>query len=134
MVKGPGSSPAAAFEPPHLSQLSVGNVAFHSDKGPGGFGFGLGNVILVINVVMLWVYTLSCHSCRHIVGGRLKHFSKHPVRYWFWSQVSACVGLSRNGLKRFLFFFRFFEVTRLSFLGVSFFALNLVPPWLVALG
>ena len=64
-------------------------VAFHSDKGPGGFGFGLGNVILVVNVVMLWVYTLSCHSCRHIVGGRLKHFSKHPVRYWFWSQVSV---------------------------------------------
>jgi hypothetical protein len=64
-------------------------VAFHSDKGPGGFGFGLGNVILVVNVILLWVYTLSCHSCRHIVGGRLKHFSKHPVRYWFWTQVSA---------------------------------------------
>jgi len=63
-------------------------VAFHSDKGPGGFGFGLGNVILVVNVILLWVYTLSCHSCRHIVGGRLKHFSKHPVRYWFWTQVS----------------------------------------------
>jgi hypothetical protein len=60
-------------------------VAFHS---PSGFGFGLGNVILVVNVVMLWVYTLSCHSCRHVVGGRLKHFSKHPVRYWLWSQVS----------------------------------------------
>lgn len=64
-------------------------VAFHSDKGPGGFGFGLGNVILVVNVTLLWVYTLSCHSCRHIVGGRLKHFSKHPVRYWFWTQVSV---------------------------------------------
>jgi hypothetical protein len=64
-------------------------VAFHSDKGPGGFGFGLGNVILVINVIMLWVYTVSCHSCRHIVGGKLKHFSKHPVRYWFWQQVSV---------------------------------------------
>lgn len=64
-------------------------VAFHSDKGPGGFGFGLGNVILVVNVILLWVYTLSCHSCRHIVGGRLKHFSKHPVRYWFWTQVSV---------------------------------------------
>jgi hypothetical protein len=38
-------------------------VAFHS---PSGFGFGLGNVILVVNVVMLWVYTLSCHSCRHV--------------------------------------------------------------------
>ncbi len=43
----------------------------------GGFGFGLGNIILVANVVLLWIYTLSCHSCRHIAGGRLKHFSKH---------------------------------------------------------
>ena len=60
-------------------------VAFHS---PSGFGFGLGNIILVVNVVMLWVYTVSCHSCRHVVGGRLKHFSKHPVRYWMWTQVS----------------------------------------------
>ena len=60
-------------------------VAFHS---PSGFGFGLGNVVLLVNVIMLWVYTLSCHSCRHVVGGRLKHFSKHPVRYWMWGQVS----------------------------------------------
>jgi hypothetical protein len=61
-------------------------IAFHA-KG-GGFGFGLGNIILTGNVIMLWAYTLSCHSCRHIVGGRLKHFSKHPIRFWFWSQVS----------------------------------------------
>ena len=59
--------------------------AFHS---PSGFGFGLGNIILVANVILLWIYTLSCHSCRHVVGGRLKHFSKHPVRYWMWTQVS----------------------------------------------
>ncbi len=60
-------------------------LAFHS---PTGFGFGLGNIILVVNVVLLWIYTLSCHSCRHITGGRLKHFSKHPVRYWIWTQIS----------------------------------------------
>src|SRR3984893_867712 len=60
-------------------------MAFHS---PSGFGFGLGNVILVTNVLLLWAYTVSCHSCRHITGGRLKHFSKHPVRYWIWTQVS----------------------------------------------
>jgi hypothetical protein len=59
--------------------------AFHS---PEGFGFGLGNVILVGNVVLLWAYTASCHSCRHIVGGRLKHFSKHPLRYRAWMFVS----------------------------------------------
>lgn len=60
-------------------------IAFHS---PSGFGFGLGNIILLGNVVMLWIYTLSCHSCRHVAGGRLKHFSKHPVRYWMWTQIS----------------------------------------------
>ncbi|GAB2649527.1 hypothetical protein [Nocardia goodfellowii] len=61
-------------------------LAFHG-KG-GGFGFGLGNIVLLGNVILLWAYTLSCHSCRHIAGGRLKHFSAHPVRYWFWTQIS----------------------------------------------
>ncbi len=60
-------------------------IAFRS---PGGFGFGLGNLILLGNVALLWAYTVSCHSCRHIVGGRLKHFSRHPVRYRFWTFVS----------------------------------------------
>ena len=59
--------------------------AFHS---PDGFGFGLGNLVLLGNVVMLWLYTASCHSCRHIVGGRLKNFSKHPLRYRYWTFVS----------------------------------------------
>ena len=43
---------------------------------------------MLVNVVLLWAYTLSCHSCRHITGGRLKNFSNHPVRYWVWTQVS----------------------------------------------
>ena len=60
-------------------------IAFQS---PSGFGFGLGNVILVGNVTLLWIYTVSCHSCRHVTGGRLKHFSKHPVRYRIWTFVS----------------------------------------------
>jgi hypothetical protein len=64
-------------------------IAFHS---PGGFGFGLGNVILLGNVVLLWLYTASCHSCRHIIGGRMKHFSKHPVRYRAWGFVSTLNG------------------------------------------
>ncbi|HEX8629334.1 MAG TPA: hypothetical protein VF755_14305 [Catenuloplanes sp.] len=60
-------------------------LAFHS---PQGFGFGLGNLVLLGNVIMLWAYTISCHSCRHIIGGRMKHFSKHPVRYRAWTFVS----------------------------------------------
>jgi hypothetical protein len=54
----------------------------------GGFGIGLGTIIIWVNLVLLWAYTLSCHSCRHVMGGRLKNFSKAPVRYWFWTQIS----------------------------------------------
>lgn len=58
-------------------------------RGPdGGFGIGLGSLIITANVILLWGYTLGCHSCRHITGGRLKNFAKHPVRYWAWTQVS----------------------------------------------
>ncbi len=60
--------------------------AFHGKDG--GFGIGLGTVVMLVNVVLLWTYTLSCHSCRHLVGGRLRHFSKHPVRYRLWTQVT----------------------------------------------
>jgi hypothetical protein len=54
----------------------------------GGFGIGLGTLIMLVNVVMLWTYTLSCHSCRHITGGRLRNFSAHPLRYRAWTFVS----------------------------------------------
>jgi len=58
-------------------------------RGPNGsFGLGIGTLIMLVNVVLLWAYTLSCHSCRHITGGRLKNFSKHPARYWMWTKIS----------------------------------------------
>jgi hypothetical protein len=54
----------------------------------GGVGLGVGTLIMLANVILLWCYTLGCHSCRHITGGRLKHFSAHPVRYRAWTVVS----------------------------------------------
>ncbi|HEX5726879.1 MAG TPA: hypothetical protein VFX98_15495 [Longimicrobiaceae bacterium] len=36
---------------------------------PGGFGVGLGTVVLLVNVVLLTGYLLGCHSLRHLVGG-----------------------------------------------------------------
>jgi hypothetical protein len=66
-------------------------IAFgHGEEG--GFGIGVGNLVLTINVVALWAYTVSCHSCRSIIGGRLTHFSKHPVRYKLWGWVSKLNG------------------------------------------
>jgi hypothetical protein len=62
-------------------------LTFRDADGSWGH-VGLGTVVFVVNIVLIWLYTLSCHSCRHTVGGRLRHFSKHPVRYKVWTWVS----------------------------------------------
>lgn len=59
--------------------------SFHGKDG--SFGIGLGTLIIWANLLLLWAYTLSCHSCRHVMGGRLKAFSKAPIRYWMWTQI-----------------------------------------------
>ena len=64
-------------------------LAFGPAEGESdGIHMGLGSLIFLVNIVLIWLYTLSCHSCRHTVGGRLRHFSKHPVRYKMWTWVS----------------------------------------------
>jgi hypothetical protein len=62
-------------------------LAFHG--ADGGFGMSVGTLVLLANATLLWLYSLSCHTCRHTVGGRLRHFSQHPWRYKFWTQVST---------------------------------------------
>jgi hypothetical protein len=62
-------------------------LGFRDADGQWGH-MGLGTLLLLINAALIWLYTLSCHSCRHIMGGKLKHFSKHPARYWAWQQIS----------------------------------------------
>ena len=62
-------------------------IAFRDEDEEWGH-MGLGTLIMLVNIVFIWLYTLSCHSCRHILGGRLRHFSKHPLRYKLWTGVS----------------------------------------------
>jgi len=66
-------------------------LGFRDSRGEWGH-MGLGTLILLTNAALLWLYSLSCHSCRHIMGGRLNHFSKHPVRYRFWTLASKLNG------------------------------------------
>jgi hypothetical protein len=40
-----------------------------------GWGIGLGSIFLVLNAFLLMMYTFSCHSLRHLVGGGLNCFS-----------------------------------------------------------
>lgn len=56
---------------------------------PGlGWGVTVGTVVLTINAVLLWCYSLSCHACRHLCGGGTRNFSKHPIRYRFWKMLT----------------------------------------------
>ena len=55
---------------------------------PDGFGLGVGTVILLVNAVLLGIYVLSCHSCRHVCGGRIDCLSEKPARYGLWKFVT----------------------------------------------
>ena len=47
---------------------------------PSGFGIGVGTLVLLVNVILLSLYTFSCHSLRHLVGGKVDCFSCVEVR------------------------------------------------------
>ena len=59
---------------------------------PGGeFGVTVGTIVLGVNSALLTLYTFSCHSLRHLVGGQLDCFSANAVcraRYRAWGRVS----------------------------------------------
>jgi hypothetical protein len=64
-------------------------VAFNFD---GHFGMGIGTLVLIANSFLLTMYTLSCHSVRHIFGGKLNCFatcSGGETRYKIWHRLSG---------------------------------------------
>jgi len=53
---------------------------------------GLGSVVLLANAVLLSGYSLSCHSLRHLVGGRLDCFScsrRTRTRHSMWRWLTG---------------------------------------------
>jgi len=54
-----------------------------------GFGIGLGSIILTANVFFLGGYTFSCHSLRHLVGGRCDELSNKPIQCATYNCVSS---------------------------------------------
>ncbi len=63
--------------------------AIEAFRQPGvGIGISVGTVVLCLNATFLWLYSLSCHACRHLCGGHVNTFSKHPIRYRFWKFVT----------------------------------------------
>jgi hypothetical protein len=66
--------------------------AAHAFLFPEGFGIGVGSLVMLVNVVLLTTYTFSCHSLRHLAGGKLDCFSCTtfgPPRRTAWRWVSV---------------------------------------------
>ena len=58
---------------------------------PNGFGIGVGTLVLLVNVILLSLYFLGCHSVRHLVGGKLDCFSCAKfggARHSTWKNLS----------------------------------------------
>jgi len=63
--------------------------AFKAFNFEGHYGIGVGSIILVLNVFLLSMYSLSCHSFRHLIGGKLNVFSSCPTRFTLWKGASS---------------------------------------------
>lgn len=58
-------------------------------SGEPRLGLGVGTLVLAVNVGLLGSYTLSCHSLRHLVGGRHDSISASTARYSAYRCVSC---------------------------------------------
>ena len=55
------------------------------------FNASLGSLVLFVTTTLLALYTFSCHSIRHLIGGRLNCYPETAtgnLRYRLWSIVS----------------------------------------------
>ena len=66
---------------------------FTDANGNTSFGLGLGTIILAANVFFLGGYTFSCHSLRHLIGGRCDELSKKPIQC---AAYNACSSLNKR--------------------------------------
>ncbi len=57
----------------------------------GRFGIGVGSLIFLVNIVLLSLYTFSCHSWRHLSGGCMNCFSCSAgakTRHGLWERIT----------------------------------------------
>ena len=63
-------------------------IAYRQPGLGAGWGISVGALVLSFNAVFLWMYSLSCHACRHFCGGQVRSFAKHPIRHKLWKAVT----------------------------------------------
>ena len=64
----------------------------HACIWPTGFGVSIGTLVLLANLVLLSLYTFSCHSLRHLIGGKVDCYSCvafGETRHKMWKGVSS---------------------------------------------
>ena len=64
-------------------------LSFFPESGPR---LGLGSVIFVVNAALLSLFSLSCNSLRHLVGGRVDCFSctrRRRVQHSVWQRITT---------------------------------------------
>jgi hypothetical protein len=60
--------------------------------GGSTFGISIGSIVLTTGAVLLALYTISCHSLRHLVGGNVDCFScvrGGQTRYKLWKGITV---------------------------------------------
>ena len=76
-----------AFIPLTFLWIDVVISLRHDDQ----WRLGLGTLVLGVNATLLLLYSLSCHSLRHLVGGRLDCFSctsRVRTQHKIWSRAT----------------------------------------------
>jgi hypothetical protein len=67
--------------------LTIDAVVSYSEPGLG-IGVSVGSLVLTVNAILLWSYSLSCHACRHLCGGNVNRMSAHPIRAKIWKTLT----------------------------------------------
>lgn len=76
----------------YIALFFIADLAYDAYNGfdfNGHFGIGVGSIVLLIDVILLSLYTFGCHSLRHLVGGIMDRISRSPVRRKAYSCVSC---------------------------------------------
>ena len=62
---------------------------FDPTTGKIVWGLGVGTLVITANVVFLSLYTFSCHSFRHLIGGKNDRMAHKPISMACYSCVSS---------------------------------------------
>ena len=83
---------AAALGPQPLASIvgAGGAESGQAASAASEFGLSVGTLVLAVNVSLLGLYTMGCHSLRHLIGGGLDVLSRRPLRKKAYNCVTWC--------------------------------------------